>query len=99
MPNFNKQIIEMNKKMYPNFHFKLWTQQNISKQNFPRSFDLLLNILGSDTNSSFSKVSTAVYVMRNELLYNEGGFYLETDLLLFNNALVKWLTYNLVICA
>lgn len=39
-----------------------------------------------------------VDVMRNELLYNEGGFYLDTDLVLFNTALVKWLSYHLVLC-
>lgn len=37
--------------------------------------------------------------MLTEILYQEGGFHLETSMLLFNNALEWWLSYKLVIAA
>ena len=38
-------------------------------------------------------------VMMPELMYNEGGFYLDTSMMLFNGVLNQWLSYDLVIAS
>ena len=36
-------------------------------------------------------------VLRHEVLYYEGGFYMDTSMVLFNNVLEKWLSYKFVV--
>ena len=36
-------------------------------------------------------------VMRHELMYNEGGFYMDTSMMLFNDIFKKWLSYKFVV--
>ena len=35
--------------------------------------------------------------MRHEIIYNEGGFYMDTSMRLFNRMLSKWLSYKFVV--
>lgn len=38
-------------------------------------------------------------ILRHEIVYNEGGFYMDTSMFLFNNIFNKWLSYKLVLAA
>lgn len=42
-------------------------------------------------------MATVADVMRHEILYNEGGFYMDTGMYLFNNVFYDWLSYKVVI--
>jgi len=35
--------------------------------------------------------------MRHELMYREGGFYLDTNAYLFNDVFYEWLSYRAVV--
>lgn len=83
--------------MYPDFEFKIWSKDNITREIFPRSYDLLWTIYNMENTSRYSKRATMADVLRHEVLYNEGGFYMDTSMLLFNRAFDKWLTYKLVL--
>lgn len=47
--------------------------------------------------SRYSKRATMADVLRHEIMYNEGGFYMDTSMILFNNVFNKWLSYKLVL--
>lgn len=38
-------------------------------------------------------------VMRHEILYREGGFYMDTSMMLFGDIFYKWLSYKAVLAA
>jgi len=39
-------------------------------------------------------MATMADVYRHELLYNEGGIYMDTSMLVFNSEISKWLSYK-----
>lgn len=45
----------------------------------------------------YSRMATVADVMRHEILYNEGGFYMDTGIYLFNKVFYDWLSYKVVI--
>lgn len=83
--------------MYPDFEFKVWSKDNITKENFPLSYDLLNTIYKANNVSRYSRLATMADVLRHEVLYYEGGFYMDTSMVLFNNVLEKWLSYKFVV--
>lgn len=56
-----------------------------------------MNIYKMENVSRYSKRATMADVMRHELLYYEGGFYMDTSMILFNNVFEKWLSYKLAL--
>lgn len=50
-----------------------------------------------DKRSPYNKMSVVSDIMRSEIVYNHGGFYLDTNYMLFReHALDQFLTYNFV---
>ena len=85
--------------LYPDFKLKLWGSKDITRENFPRSYDLIQTLLEVDKFTRFSKRATVADVMRHEILYNEGGFYMDSSMVLFKRVFDKWLSYKLVVNA
>jgi hypothetical protein len=96
MPVAKKAIHEMNRARYSDWEFKIWGEANITREKFPRSYDLLRNIQKVDKGLRFSKLATMADVLRHEVVYEEGGFYMDTSMLLFNSIFDEWLSYKLV---
>jgi hypothetical protein len=97
MPITKQSILEMNKARYPDFQFKIWGEANITKERFPLSYDLLQSLRRIDRTSRFSRLATMADVLRHEVLYYEGGFYMDTSMVLFNDIFYQWLSYKLVL--
>jgi len=94
MPEGKRKVIELNQELYPDFRFKIWSKANITREAFPLSYELLMNIYSCNKFTRYSKMATMADVMRHELVYNEGGIYMDTSMLLFNRAMYKWLSYK-----
>lgn len=87
----------MNMKLYPDFKFKLWTEKNITRTNFPLTYDMIQSLFEADKYVRYSRLATIADLMRHELMYREGGFYLDTNAYLFNNVFYDWLSYKAVV--
>ena len=94
MPEAKRKVIEMNRELYPDFEVKVWSKANITRDNFPLSYELLLNIYKCNKFTRYSKMASMADVMRHEILYYEGGVYMDTSMVLFNKAIYKWLSYK-----
>lgn len=44
----------------------------------------------------YSRLAVAADVMRHEILYREGGFWLDTEMYIFRRIFDKWLSYKVV---
>lgn len=64
-----KAILALNRKLYPNFEHKLWTNENITRENFPLSYDLIQNLFKIDKFTRYSRMATVADVMRHEIMY------------------------------
>lgn len=65
MPDTKQKILEMNKALYPDFEFKVWSKANITKEKFPLSYDLLQNIYNMEEVSRYPKRATMADVLRH----------------------------------
>ena len=45
MPNFKKFLTNKIKENHPNFEYYLWTNENITRENFPVSYDLIQHLI------------------------------------------------------
>jgi mannosyltransferase OCH1-like enzyme len=94
MPETKRRVIEMNKAFYPDFTLKIWYKENITKEAFPYSYDLLMTLYNMENISRYSKRATMADVMRHEIVYHEGGFYMDTSMYLFGDIFYKWRSYK-----
>jgi hypothetical protein len=69
MPAAQKAILEMNRARYPHWEFKIWGEGNITKERFPRSFELLQNIRHLNKDMRYSRLATMADIMRHEVMY------------------------------
>jgi mannosyltransferase OCH1-like enzyme len=81
--NFSKEI----KTLHPNFKYKLWTDKDITPANFSNYKYIM------ETKSYAQKAD----IMRYEILYKEGGIYIDIDFQLFKN-IEPLLTNELIVC-
>lgn len=67
MPTSKKYFLEKTKRIYPSYQIKLWSEKDITRDNFPRSYDLITNLLDFHHNrhSAFSKLATVTDLMRH----------------------------------
>ena len=89
--------MDFNKKLYPEFEFKLWSKDNITKENFPYNHDILWTLYNMEKTSRFSKKAVMADFMRQEIIYHLGGFYMDSSMLLFKRSLLDFLSYKFVI--
>ena len=86
-------------RMYPGYVMKLWKEEDITKETFPLTYDLVINLLDfhKHRGSGFSKLATVTDIMRHEILYHEGGFWRDAGMNLFRPVFDQFLRYKLVI--
>ena len=81
------RFINRIKELHPDYEFRLWTNEDLTTDNF--------------SNLEFihkaKKYAQKADIMRYEILYRQGGIYLDTDFELFKN-ITELLTHDLVIC-
>jgi len=65
MPPTKQKIFELNQELYPDFQFKIWSKDNITKTKFPLSYDLLQSIYKMENISRYSKRATMADVLRH----------------------------------
>lgn len=97
LPPVKQTILDMNKKLYPDYEWRIWTIKDVTPENFPYTHDLLLNIYKMENISKFSKRATMADAMRQELIYHHGGFYMDSSMFLFSNVFNQWLSYKIAL--
>lgn len=60
----HQKIIEINQKLYPDYSFKIWNQENITRKNFPLTYDLLQTLIRIEAISKHSKKFALKYLMK-----------------------------------
>jgi hypothetical protein len=91
-----RKIMELNKALYHDYEYKVWSIHNVTRDKF-RSYDLIHNLFNMEKTSRFSKRATVADVMRFEILYQEGGWYLDSSMILFSRVFEQWRTYKFVL--
>lgn len=82
---------------HPDYEYFLWREENITRENFPEGYDLMQTIMDWDTRSPYNKMSVISDIIRSEAVHAHGGFYLDTNYMLFGeHALDQFLTYSFV---
>ena len=72
MPISKSYFFEKTKRMYPHYKMKLWGESDITKENFPFTYEMIMNMLDFHRNrhSRYSKLASVTDLMRHEILYN-----------------------------
>lgn len=97
IPKFKQFLMKRLRDSHPGYEYFLWTEQNMTRENFPESYDLIQTLLEFDKKSPWSKMAMVADITRYEIVYRHGGFYLDTNYMLFkDNTLDLFLTYALV---
>lgn len=100
MPNFKKLLTNRIKENHPNFEYYLWTNDNITRENFPVSYDLIKRLIEYSKDGKYKKYSAISDLMRAEIIYYHGGIYIDTNYLVYRkNALDDWLTFKGMFCS
>lgn len=95
MPKFKEFLTRKIKENHPDYEYFFWTNDNITRENFPVSYDIITTLLEFNKISRYNKLSMVSDLMRAEIIYNHGGIYLDTNYLVFKkNGLDDWLTFK-----
>ena len=70
---------------HPDYEYYLWTEHNITRENFPVSYDLMQTLLEFNKKSPYNKMAMVADIARNEIVYRHGGFYFDTNYLIYVN--------------
>ena len=97
MPAAKDYFYQKTKKMYPDYQVKLWRNENITRENFPLTYDVMQTLIEFDKKSPYSKLATVTDILRHELLYHEGGFWKDAGMDLLRPVFDKFLTYKIAI--
>jgi hypothetical protein len=97
LPPSKKYLYEKTKKIYPNYDVKLWKEENITKEKFPMTYDIIKTLLEFNKVSPFNKLATVTDIVRHELLYHEGGFWKDAGMNMLRPIFDKFTKYKLVI--
>uniref|UniRef100_A0A6C0D5X1 Glycosyltransferase n=1 Tax=viral metagenome TaxID=1070528 RepID=A0A6C0D5X1_9ZZZZ len=87
IPTKSKKFMKHIKELHPDFEYKLWTDKDITKENFD-NYEYIKN------SKSYAQKAD---IMRYEILYNNGGIYLDIDFEIYKN-LEPLLINELVVC-
>lgn len=97
MPEFKKYLIQKARNDHPDYEYFLWTQSNITRENFPLTYDIVTTIMSFEEKSPYGKMAMVADLLRYQIVYNEGGFYLDTNYYwIRNNGLQDFRTYEFI---
>lgn len=83
--------------MYSNYEVKLWKEENITRQNFPNTYDLIQTFLKFNKHSPYGKLASVTDFMRHQILYYEGGIWKDAAMNFLRPIFDKFLKYKLVL--
>ena len=101
MPISKSYFLEKTRRMYPHYQMKLWGEANITRENFPFTYEVIMNLLDfqRNRNTGKNKLATITDIMRHEILYHEGGFWRDAGEDLLRPVFDRFLKYKLVVGA
>lgn len=98
MPKFKQYLSKRLREAHPDYEYMLWSEDNFTRDNFPQSYDLLKNLLEYDRKIPSIKSSMIADIMRYEIVYMQGGFFVDTNFMFFGDRLLdKFLPYSMVL--
>jgi len=65
------------KKILPNWEYRLWTDKDLTVSNFPLTYQYIEILLNINDKGKYAKIAD---LMRYEILFQEGGFYFDTNI-------------------
>ena len=79
LPEANEYFSQKVLRMNPGYELKLWTQKDITRENFPITYDIANNIISfqKSGNSPLNKYACASDILRREILLKYGGIWLD----------------------
>ena len=87
----------MLKSYHPDFSYKLWTEEDVTFDNFPQTYETVQNLMEFDRISPFSKMAAVADLLRIEILHRHGGFYFDGNFMpLKKGFLNNFLNYQMV---
>lgn len=83
---------------HKDYKYYQWTRENITRDNFPITFDILQNIIKHPFQDKKQDKNILLSdLMRLEILHSNGGFFIDNNYYTFNkSALDIFLTYKFV---
>ena len=97
LPPAKEYFLRKTQMMYPDFTVKLWREENITKENFPLTYELITNLLNFSKHSPYNKLATVTDIMRHEILALEGGFWKDAGMNLLRPVFQHFTKYKLVL--
>jgi mannosyltransferase OCH1-like enzyme len=97
LPPAKKYFYRKTQSIYPDYELKLWREENITRENFPLSYDLIMNLIRFNKASPYSKLATVTDIMRHEILFHEGGFWKDAGMNILRPIFDSFLTYKIAI--
>lgn len=76
LPKYYKYFKASWKKYMPQYKYKLWKNRQITRKNFPITFDTI-QMLFKMQQQGYKKYAQISDLMRYEILYNHGGYYFD----------------------
>lgn len=85
------------RRLHPNYEYTLWGNENITEENFPQTYEIIQMLLRFSKVSPKNKMAMVADLMRLEIVYRHGGFYLDTNYHIFkHHTFDDWLTFKAV---
>jgi hypothetical protein len=97
LPPAKKYCYEKAKKLYPSYEVKLWREENVTREAFPMTYELIRTLIDFNKRSPYNKLASVTDIMRHEILYHEGGFWKDAGMNLLRPVFDKFLKYKLVL--
>lgn len=101
MPYAKRYFLEKTKKMYPDYEFMVYGEENVTRERFPLHYDIIMNLLNYQKNRkpAFGKLATVTDLIRHEALYRMGGFWRDSGTNPFKPVYNSFLKYDFVVGA
>ena len=100
IPDVKKLYIDSFKQILDNtWEFKLWGNDDITRDNFPITYDYIQLIKEHKIKNNYSPYASMADLMKFEIMYHWGGFYFDTNI-----ELLKDITplidnnYDIIVC-
>ena len=97
LPAAKDYFFRKTQKMHPDFQVKLWRNEDITRQRFPLTYDLMQTLLQFNQRSPYNKLAVVTDILRHELLHSDGGFWKDAGVNLLRPVFQKFLRYKLAI--
>ena len=80
IPGFKKDYMDSIRKGMYDYQYKLWTNEDLTLDNFPITFHLIQSIREYMQKTGKNRYAQIGDIMRLEILYQNGGVYIDTNM-------------------